>query len=281
MRGKLIIIFYILVVAVPLFLGFGYSLLYSLGLVGVLGHGFTLIYWKKLLADQEAITSIVYTIYLACASLAGVVCIALLMAYWLVFYRRQTQGLYKALFLPLAIPPLIAAFIFFHLLSPSGILSRIGYWLGFFGEIESFPRLINDTGGMGILVTHLFIVAPFFSIMFTNIAIKEHLPDLRALSMTLGSSNRRFITKVFIPILLQKGSPLMILYGIFFFGAYEVPLLLGRQSPQVLTIFITDKMDKFDLMNIPLGHAMAVVYTLLIGLFVSFLLWRFRRVDSM
>jgi putative spermidine/putrescine transport system permease protein len=80
--------------------------------------------------------------------------------------------------------------------------------------------------------------------------------------------------RIFFPVLLKKGAPLMLLYGIFFFGAYEVPLLLGQQAPQAVTVFITEKMDKFDLMNIPVGHAMATVYTMIVALLATFFLKR-------
>lgn len=272
MKRKVIIAGYVIAVVSPLLLGFGYSLGYSLGLVGSLGKGFTLQHWERLIANHEALGSIGYTVYLALASLILSVAIALAISYWLTFNERQSKWLYNALFLPLAVPPLIAAFAFAHAISPSGLLSRIGYWLGVYDSIEAFPRLINDKIGLGIIMAHIFMVAPFFSIIFRQMASQERLPDLRKMSSTLGASHRFFAFRVFVPVLLKKASPLMLLYGIFFFGTYEVPLLLGRQSPQAITIFITEKMDKFDLMNIPVGHAMAVVYTLIVGLLATLLL---------
>jgi len=52
-------------------------------------------------------------------------------------------------------------------------------------------------------------------------------------------------------------------------NSHEVPLLLGRSNPQVITVFISDKISKFDLSNIPQGHAAAVLYILLTAITVT------------
>ena len=71
------------------------------------------------------------------------------------------------------------------------------------------------------------------------------------------------------PIVIKKSFHVMVLYGVFLFGAYEIPLLLGRQSPQVITLFITDKLSRFNLLDIPQGHVMILLYLCVVGLVSS------------
>ena len=46
-------IIFIALSVVPLLLGIGYALLYSLGLTGIINNGFTLAHWHTLLQDAS------------------------------------------------------------------------------------------------------------------------------------------------------------------------------------------------------------------------------------
>lgn len=275
MRKQLVIGVYLVLTGGPLFAGLGYSLAYSLGLTGLLNEGFTLHNWQRLWSGSDALLSLGYSLYLTVASLALILPAAVLFAWWQ--YRKGRGGLFhKILFLPLTFPPLIAAFAWYYLLSPGGLLSRASFQAGFTGGIGDFPRLVNDAWGIGILLTHLFLIFPLFAILFAHQAEKERMGELEAISRTLGGSDRQFLQGVFAPLLLKRSSPLIVLYAIFLFGAYEVPLLLGRSSPRVATLFITEKMTKYNLLDVPVGHAMAVVYTLSVITLATLLLRRGR-----
>ncbi|MEZ4774489.1 MAG: hypothetical protein R3D00_14995 [Bacteroidia bacterium] len=253
---------FVLLTVVPLILGLGYSLLYSLGLVGLLNHGFTLEHWQKLVQDQSIFTTFGYNLYITATSLVFILALALFFSRWLMLYHHK--GFYGSLFLPLTFPPLIAAFSWYYLLSPAGILSRICYWLGLTEGVNDFPRLVNDFLSAGIIITHIFLVFPLFTILFFHQSKKERVAELEAMACTLGSTKGRFFREIYIPLLLKKTAPFILLYGIFLFGAYEVPLLSGRSSPRMVTVFITEKMTRFNLLDIPQGHAMAVLYSLVV-----------------
>jgi len=273
MRSRVTIVLFAVVTLGPMLAGFVYALLYSVGLAGLLGRGFTTAHWARLLEGGEAFQSLGYTSLLVLVSLLLALVPALVLAYSLTFHRAG-QGFFRVLFVPLTVPPLIAAFAMFHLLNPAGVLSRLGHATGAVGAVEDFPRLVNDPWSIGIILTHVFLVFPFFTIVFANLARKERLPELRALSQTLGARAWQFQWRVFVPVVLRRASALILLYGVFLFGTYEVPLLLGRQAPRAVTVFITEKVTRYDLMNIPVGYAMAVVYMVLIGLVVTYFLRR-------
>jgi len=269
MIKKSSILVYVLICVVPMAAGLIYSLLYSLGLTGVFSEGFTLQYWRELLMDAEAIGSLGYTLYLTLLSLLLILSLALYLSWRQLITAAGPDPFYRSLYIPLLFPPLIAAFAWFYLLSPGGILSRLTHQLGWIESVQAFPRLVNDAWGVGILLTHLFLVFPLFTLLFIDESRKERLSELRRTSLTLGSNEWQFFCRIYAPLLLRRSASLIWLYGIFLMGAYEVPLLLGRTSPRVVTIFIRDKMSKYNLLDIPTGHAMIVLYTLLVILIVG------------
>ena len=252
----------------PLALGLGHSVLYSFGLTGLMNDGFTLAYWHKLWSSNDALQSMFYSTWLTVVSLLFTLGLSLILA-WQFSSHRGLNWLYRLFFLPLLFPPLVAAFAWFYLLSPGGFVSRLAYQLHFTQAIEDFPRWTNDDYSVGILIAHVFLVFPIFTLLFIAQARKERIQGLMDTSLTLGSTKRQFFWRVYAPLILTRSRPMIWLYAIFLLGTYEVPLVLGRSSPRPVTLYITDKLTRFDFNNIPLGHAMAALYTLSILLVIS------------
>jgi putative spermidine/putrescine transport system permease protein len=74
-----------------------------------------------------------------------------------------------------------------------------------------------------------------------------------------------------IPILLQNALPNLLLFFIFLMSSYEIPLLLGRQSPMMLSVLISQKFRKFDLADVPQAYVMTVIYAVLVMFLVVFI----------
>lgn len=276
MEKKLGIGIFVVLTTLPLLAGLCYSLFYSLGMVGILGKGFTLQNWVSLFTEGGGLLSLLYSLYLTLTSLVLILALALLFAWWQ--GGKTRPWFYKTLFLPLTMPPLITAFLWYYLLSPSGFLSRICYSIGLSSGIESFPRMVNDSFGIGILVCHVFLVFPLFTILFIHQANKERVAELQQMALTLGSTKLQFFVRVFVPLLLKRSSLLVILYTIFLLGTYEVPIIMGQSSPRTLSVFITEKLTRFDLTDIPEGHAMAFIYSIIVIALCS-LLFRNKKIN--
>ena len=151
----------LLFAALPLVLSLGYAILYSFGFVGALSTGFTLEHWQKLLADSSTMTSFFYSAVIAFVTVVLSVSLALLIAlkYGDVFRKGVLSSI---IYLPLAFPAMVSAFVAFQALSKAGALSRISYGLGLTKSIDGFPDLVNDSWGIGIITAHLFLCVPFF-----------------------------------------------------------------------------------------------------------------------
>jgi putative spermidine/putrescine transport system permease protein len=260
-RASLLV--YLLLCIVPLLLGLGYVLAYSFGLIGLLNHGFTTAHWRAVLLDKTFWQSLGYSLYiaLACMSIVVVVSAALLAG----FRKNLTQGFLSAfIYLPLTLPAIVAAFVCFQLWSKSGLISRMVYQVGWIANLDQFPEWINDAWGLGIIFTHTFMATPFFTLLFLQVYEREKIQRLEQLAFTLGATPRQAWLKVTAPILWRKSFFSILLYLVFVMGAYETPLLLGRQSPEMIAPLIIRKLQKFNLLDMPQAYVISAAYLLLL-----------------
>jgi putative spermidine/putrescine transport system permease protein len=253
-------------VVLPFSAGLVYDLLYSFGITGVLTNGFTFLYWNAVLTSAAVLRSFLFTIAIAIASI--LIASSLAMLFVITGTKKQSGGSSYFLYLPLTIPPLAAAFFTFQFLSGSGILSRILNALHFTNGIDGFPNLINDALGLGIVFTHVMLAFPFFTILFQNYYHSEKLHSLKELAFTLGATNLQFNRTILVPVLLKKSAAPLLLYFLFVLGSFEIPLILGRQDPQMISVLINRKLSLFNLDDIPQGYIIAILYTLLVSLLV-------------
>lgn len=262
--GLLSLALFLLLIAVPLILAFGYAALYSVGLAGILHRGWTLEHWAQTLSSPEVGSSFLFSFYVAATTLFITLTISLLLA---LDFQKHAQGRWfsTVFYFPLAIPAVVASFFTFQVLSKAGVLSRVFFHLGVIGGLEQFPDLINDRFGIGIIATHVMMSLPFFTIVFTNLYESEKIEELHQLSQTLGATSIQASWRVGIPILFRRAFPTIILYFIFVFGSYEIPLLLGRQSPQMISVLMIRKLQRFNLMDIPTAYSIAMMYLILAG----------------
>jgi putative spermidine/putrescine transport system permease protein len=264
------ILFFVLIGIVPFALSFGYALLYSFGVIGVANNGFTFKFWAAVFESGAFIKSLFYSSAIALISLT----ISVAGALWFTLtFERKLRGkmLSFIIYLPLAIPGIVASFFTVQVLSKSGFFSRLTNKMGLTEGISGFPDLINDSWAIGIILVFISVLLPFFILLFLNVYQNERVKELSELSYSLGASKKQTIWKVSIPLLLKKTRTLISLYFIFLLGAYEVPLILGQESPQMLSVLIVRELKQFDLTKISEGYVVAVIYTVIVSLAVILL----------
>jgi len=266
-RVSISLVLFLLIGIIPFGAALSYALLYSFGLVGALSEGFTLTYWDTILASGDFLRSFAYSAIIA--GLAVVLSVGMALALVLKMHATfQHKFLSYVIYLPLAIPGVVASFFTLQMLSKSGFFARIAYQIGWITTPLSFPDLVNDSYAIGIIITFVSLVTPFFLLLFLNIYKNEQIERLSDLAYSLGASKNDTIFKVGLPILLKRAKTIIVLYFIFLLGAYEIPLILGQESPQMLSVLIIRELKQFDLTKIPEGYAVAAVYTLVVTLVV-------------
>jgi putative spermidine/putrescine transport system permease protein len=265
------------IAVLPVIAGFVYAVLYSIGLAGVYDTGFTLKNWAAILSSFELINSFLFSFYIAAVSIS----FALIISLWVVikYGAHFDRGILSyIIYFPLSIPAIVAAFFIFQLLSKSGLISRIFFNLNLIDNINSFPDLINDNMGIGIILTHTLLAIPFFIIFLLGLYHSQSLENLKQLSFSLGANKNQTARKVLLPILLNKAYPTIILYFIFVLSSYEIPLLLGQQYPQMVSVFAVRKLQRFDLTDIPQAYVIISVYVFIV-IVSLFILFRKRKLE--
>lgn len=254
---------FIVIAIIPIMFSLGYALAYSLGVVGLLSEGVTGAYWARLFTEPAIWASFGLSIYIALVTVVLTISLALTVALYL---RRPLQrgALSYAIYFPLAIPATVAAFLVFQVFTGAGLASRLLIELGVINDIVQFPDLVNDTFGIGIIMAHVSLAVPFFVLLFVQIYNTEHLTELTQLSQTLGANRWHALYKVSVPILLSKSYTNIILLFILVLGSYEIPLLLGRQAPQMVSVLTMRKYAMFDIAQKPEAFIVAILYTLLV-----------------
>lgn len=254
---------FILLTLVPLGLGLGYAFLYSIGAIGILSKGLTLAFWQAAFTSSSLGKSFAFSFYIALVTLTVSTVLALLLqSLWRKDFRSGRLG--YMLYFPLSIPYVVAAFFTFQLLSQSGFLARIAYHLHLIQHIQDFPGLVNDPRGFGIIFSHVFLATPFFTLLFLSVYDQNEVAAYEQAASTLGASRWQIKWRVSWPILLKHAYPTLALYFIVFMGSYEIPLLLGVQSPEMVSVFTLRKMQRFNLADIPQAYIVAFLYSMLV-----------------
>ncbi|MBC7642272.1 MAG: sulfate ABC transporter permease [Flavobacterium sp.] len=250
---------FIVIVLLPVLAGLIFAILYSLGLIGFLNSGFNWLAWNSVLTDFYFWKSIAFSLYVGLVSVSISAIISFLLAFY--WHDDLKNGLLSIIiYLPLCFPATVMAFFIFQMLSQSGFISRIFFKIHLTDSISNFPELINDLFGIGIIFTMIALITPFFIILFSTIYQEENINQLSQLSTTLGADKKFIFMNVIVPVIIKKSSVSLILFVIFVMGNYEVPLILGRQNPQMISVAIVQKIQRFNLYDIPKGYTMSLIY---------------------
>lgn len=256
--------------AVPVFSGLAYAFLYSIGIFGILNSEINFDAWKSVLTDFHFWKSILFSLYVGILSVSISSVLSFLIA---ISWRSNFKSglLSYVIYLPLCFPATVVAFFIFQMFSQSGFVSRITNYLQITDGISNFPVLINDTLGIGIIFTMILLISPFFIILFSAVYESERIDELSDLGSTLGASKSQIMKKIVIPIVFKKTAVSLILFILFVMGNYEVPLLLGGQNPQLISVAIVQKITRFNLYDIPNGFAMSIIYVTFLIVLLGFL----------
>lgn len=261
--GKTGLLLFLLLAILPIVFSLGYAAFYSLGLTGLLSNGFTLSHWTTVLTGREVWFSLGLSIYVSAVTVFLTVFLSLTLSLYLRKQLSEGTASY-AIYLPLAIPATVSAFLVFQFLSGAGVLSRILMTMGGIQSINEFPNLINDAFAIGIIAAHTGLAIPFFVILFHEIYSREDIEALKNVAFTLGASKKNVLFAVTLPLLIKRSTMNISLLFIIVMGSYEIPLLLGRQTPQMISVLTMRKYAMFDITEKPEAFIAAILYTSLV-----------------
>ena len=245
----------------------------SLGYFAPTGeNAFTFRHYAELSRDREVYASLWLTLKLATlATVISAVC-ALALALGLREFARRSRAVNLLLQIPLSVPHLAMAGALITLIAPSGMLARGAYALGLIGQPADFPALINDQYGAGIVLSYVLKEAPFIALM--TLALLARLGDeYEQAARVLGASAWQRFRFVTLPLVAPAVVSASLIVFAFIFGAFEVPFILGRPYPAMLSVVAQQRYLDVNLMARPGAIALAVISTLL----TAALAWAYLR----
>lgn len=235
----------------------------SVGIIGGIEPAFTTAHWLAVLSTPTLWLSLAYSALIAMASLLPSVLLALLIVL-AAGERLRRAPLGALLYLPLAFPGVVAALVAVQVLGGAGWLSRIAHTAGVLAAPEEFPALVQDRIGVGIVITHMLMVTPFFVLLIDRLSTLERLDALAALGRSLGATSAQVLWSIRLPILLRGLTPVCTVYGAALLASFEVPLLIGAQHPAMIAVEIDRHLHPLDLSTQGQGYAMACVHVMLL-----------------
>ena len=267
----------LLTVGGPLLAGLTFMLGYSVGLIGVLADGFTLRHWANTLGDTQTWITFAYSVWIGVASLGSSLILALVLQALL--GARLSRGAAEGmLFVPLAVPPIVAALLSVEVLGNSGLLARIARAFGWLERPEQFPNVLFTRSGLAIVLTHVALVTPFLVLYLNRLARNERIAPLAEVARDLGASRWVIGYRVSLPLLLRAAAPALTVYFLALMGAFEVPLIVGAQSPSMVAVLIERRLSQSDLGARPEAYVLALLYAgMATGVLWAFFNARHRR----
>ncbi len=266
-----------LVVILILFAGgLALGLSQSLGYMPIIGaYGFGLDAYLELLLSPGFLPSLLLTIFVSVMATGIALTLAVITALSL---RKRFAGKKLVSFLyqfPLTIPHLVVAVGMMMLVSQSGLLARTAYRIGLIADSSQFPVLVFDDLGIGIILVYVWKEIPFIGLI--ALAVLQSIgSDYEEQARTLGADSWQTFRHVLLPIIVPGILPGSIIIFAYTFSSFEVPFLLGKSYPAMLSVLSYRLYVDVDLDARPQAMAMSI----LIAFFVLILVVLYRRVSQ-
>ncbi len=225
-----------LAVAAPVLVGAAYSVLASVGLLGVGAHGFTLVRVTTVLSSLSTWQGAAWTLGTAGVATA----IASALAFVLAVHVRASRLGQAAVMLPMAVPHVAAAFAALLMFSQSGLLSRATYALGLTAAPADFPALVYDRLGVALVITFVWKELPYLALTAMAVLLSRG-QNLEEVARTLGATPRQAFWRVTWPQLWRGTAPAALAAFAFLVGQYEMPALLAPSQPTPLSILMYER----------------------------------------
>lgn len=250
--------------------GLGLAFLQSVGLLGLTGDsGLSLAAYGEALVSGSFWRSLGLSLYIAFTATALSTVLSIGLALLL---QRAGRWASFACQLTLPIPHLVGIAGILLLLSPSGLISRLLYALGWISSDQDFPLLVNDTANLGVMTHFLWKEIPFMTLILLAV-LRGIRPELAMQARALGATPWQCFWQVTLP-LLRPGivSASLIVFG-FIFGNFEVPFLLGSTYPRTLPILVYQAFTNVDLNQRSVAIALGLLLSLISISLIALYLW--------
>ena len=242
---------------------FGGGLL--LGLLQSLAHfpvadtdRLTFEHFANVLSDPDFLHSLILTVYVSTISTAIAATLSIMLSLALTSLAAKYRFVHFVFQIPLTVPHLVIAVAVVFMLSPTGFFSRLALTLGLMDSSASFPLLINDHWGVGIILAYVWKEIPFITLMILSV-LRHTGVELLDVGRTLKAGRWQRFRYITLPTISPSlGAACLIVFA-YTFGAFEIPFLLGQTYPMMLPVWAYKNYSDVDLLARPEGIATGII----------------------
>ena len=200
--------------------------------------------YKRLIFNDEYRMSFFYTFKFSFISVGISIALSLIVIYLiydLIFYKRKkVEYMLYLLKSPMIMPYMVSAFLVFLIFSQGGYLSRILFNFHIIDDLKEAKILVNDEFAIGIIMTYVWKLTPFFLVMIYPALIQIASEEID-MARNLGGSKLKIFFRVIIPYIKNTTMFSSVMAFIFTFTSFEVPYILGVSYPKALAVLIYEK----------------------------------------
>ena len=232
--------------------------------------------YRQVLSSPGFLRSLGLTVFVSVVTTAATVVLGFASALAL---RRGFRGKRIATFiyqLPLTMPYLVVAVGMMMLVSQSGLLARLMHHVGIIADPSQFPVMVHDDFGVAIILVYMWKQVPFIGLI--ALAVLQSIgADYEQLARSLGATPWQSVRHVLVPLVAPGLVPASIIIFSFTFGSFEVPFLLGKSFPSMLSVFAYRLYVDVDLATRPQAMATSMFIAVCVLMLVYLYRWATRR----
>lgn len=218
----------------------------------------TLKYYIETFQNKGLMQSVGYSLWIASASSVLSTFIGVFLCYVIVSLKKTKSAWINVIKLPVLIPHMVVAVFIISIFSQTGLLSRLLFQMGIISSQESFPKLLFDNKGIGIILAYLWKEIPFvcYFVMAVMSSISESLEQA---ALCLGATRSKSFFNITLPLCMPTIRNAFFIIFAFSFGAYELPFLLGSTLPKALPVQAYIEYTHPDLQHRPYAMVLNVI----------------------
>jgi putative spermidine/putrescine transport system permease protein len=215
-------------------------------------------HFVNVLSDPDFLHSLMLTLYISTTSTAIAAVLSILLALVLLSLSVKYRFVHFVFQIPLTVPHLVIAVAVVFMLSPTGFFSRLALKFGLIDSSASFPLLINDHRGVGIILAYVWKEIPFITLMIFSV-LRNTGVELLEVGRTLKAGPWQRFRYITLPTISPSlGAACLIVFA-YTFGAFEIPFLLGQTYPMMLPVWAYKNYSDVDLLARPEGIATGII----------------------
>lgn len=213
----------------------GMAIAQSLGYFNFAGEsGFSLEFWKSLLADNQLWRAFWYSMRIATISALLSVAIAYPLAIWLRKPFAGSQLISSLLKAPLLVHGLVAAFLYINFVSFQGFLNATLVGLGL---IAKPLRMQNDPYGAGVVILQVWKQMPIALLLLSG-AVQAIGDDIFNAARDLGANAFDRFRRIVVPLTMSSLQAASILIFIGAAGDFSFQAVAGPTNINSLAQFM-------------------------------------------